>query len=96
MHESRGGFKSEVKHPRYQWIVAPAFSAAAWINTLKTWIGVRQSRVFAGTVVEQIGHGIEGLLTMDPQVCALGQQRAQQDIGVLATALCQRLCGSQK
>ena len=48
-----GGFKSEVQHPRYQWIVAPVFSAATCINSLKTWIGVRQSRVSRGRLLSR-------------------------------------------
>jgi hypothetical protein len=31
-----GGFKSEVQHPRYQWIVEPVFSAATCINSWRS------------------------------------------------------------
>lgn len=57
---------------------------------LKRLVGRIPVQRLAGPVVHQVGNGIERILVVHAQVGALGQELAQQAVGVLAAALLPR------
>ena len=63
-----------------------AFLGDSSHESLEGLIGRIPAKRLPRTVVHQIGHGVQRILVMHAQVCALGHELAQQPIRVLTTA----------
>ena len=70
-----------------------AFLGDSRHESLKSLVGRIPAESLTRTVVHQIGNGVQRILVMHAQVCALGHELAQQPIRVLTTAF---LGSSQK
>ena len=59
-------------------------------DALESLVGTVPSQRLPGSVVHQVGNRVQRILVMHRQIGALGQELAQQSVGVLATALLPR------